>query len=451
MKSLIFKTTAVVLSSALLFSFNAFSNQKLDQLLNKVMEERSEESQLWKEREAEFTKEKSQQAALVAKAKSELKALENVGTQLSKTYEANEGQLQELEEAKRVVMGAFGELYGVVRQMAGDFYTQILNSPTSAEKHARKAELQKLAQTKTLPTYDQLENFWFILQEEMTLQAQTQSFKAAVTNVKGISEERTVNRVGAFSLFVDNEFVNYDGRSNNIEVYPRQPEGRYTRSLKGFAKADPGTVALVSFDPSKGALLETLIQAPNLMERYHQGGLVGYIITFLLLIGLAVSAERLYFYSRQEKLMLKQLDNKSNPDLSNPLGVLIQTFNEYKNAEDPSVVSLKLSEVVLNAKPKFQRGLSTIKTFAAVAPLLGLLGTVTGMILTFQSITMFGSGDPKLMAGGISQALITTVQGLTCAIPLLLVHSYVNGKYQATMTFLNEQLAGLLAESEEKK
>lgn len=432
-------------------STSAVANEKLDSLLQKVMQERNDESQLWKEREAEFLKEKSQQAALVAKARKELREIEAIGNALTQTYESNESKLRELEEKKTTVMGAFGELYGVVRQMSGDFFAQIQNSPTSAQKSERFKALQSLAQTKTLPTYDQLENFWYILQEEMTLQAQTAKFSAPVTDNQGVSSENEVIRVGAFSLFVKDQFVNYDGINNNIEVYPRQPESRFTKHLNKFAKAPAGTVALVSLDPAKGALLETLIQAPSFMERVNQGGLIGYIIMALLFIGALVSAERLYFYYKQEQKMKAQLENLDKPNLNNPLGVLVNTFNQFKDTEDSEVVALKLSEVILHEKPKLQRGLSTIRTFAAVAPLLGLLGTVTGMILTFQSITMFGSGDPKLMAGGISQALVTTVQGLSCAIPLLVIYNYVNGKYLNIITFLNEQLAGLLAEKESTK
>lgn len=452
MKTLVFK---VLVSKFLLLQFVgvniALANPNLDNLLDKVMQERTEESALWKEREAEFNAEKSKQAALVAQAKKELKAIQIVGERLNKTYEAQEMQVQELEAKKNAVMGAFGELYGVVRQMSADFYTQIQSSPTSIQKPGRFKEVLALSQTKTLPTYEELENFWFLLQEEMTLQAQTASFKAPVTNVKGLTEEQTVTRLGAFSLYEGNSFIQFDSKNQRMEVYPRQPERRFTKNLDDFASLAAGQVGIVSIDPSKGALLETLIQAPSLTERFHQGGLVGYIIVLLMFVGLGVAVERLYFYSKQEKEMQKQLKNMANPDTSNPLGELIKTFNEYKNAEDTDVVALKLSEVVLHVKPKFQRGLSTLKTFAGVAPLLGLLGTVTGMIVTFQTITMFGSGDPKLMAGGISQALVTTVQGLICAIPLLLVYSYVNGRYNRVMIFLNEQLAGMMAELEEKK
>ncbi len=96
------------------------------------------------------------------------------------------------------------------------------------------------------------------------------------------------------------------------------------------------------------------------------------------------------------------------------------------------------------------RNITLIQVISVVAPLLGLLGTVIGMILTFQAITLFGTGDPKTMAGGISTALMTTVLGLCVAIPMVLLHSIVNARSKGVLLVLNEQSAGILAEQAEK-
>jgi biopolymer transport protein ExbB len=445
------KIIFITLMSFIFFSLNISANEKLEGLLKKIQDEKSQESQLWKQREAEFESEKNQQAAILAKANKDLSVLQNESLRLAKVFDQNEKSLQALEEKKNQVMGAFGELYGTLRQSAGDFNTLILNSATSAQYSKRFDAIQKLAQTKRLPEYSELENFWFLLQQEMTLQSQTPTFEADVMNEKGIKEKEKVTRVGAFNIFTGNKFLSMDIKSKNIQTYPRQPERSFTKNLDDFENTKAGALGLVSIDPSKGALLETLIQAPTLMERFHQGGLVGYVIFALLIIGFALATERIMYFSRQERQMQLQLKNMDKPLPGNPLASLIEVYLRYKNNSDSDVLSLKLSEVILHEKPKLERGLSTIKTFAGVAPLLGLLGTVTGMILTFQSITMFGSGDPKLMAGGISQALITTVLGLVCAIPLLVVYNHVNTKYQKILTFLNEQLAGMLAEVEISK
>jgi biopolymer transport protein ExbB len=442
---------ALVLASPFVGSTSAFANEKLEGLLKKIQDEKSLESELWKEREKEFEVSKAEQQNLLNKANRELNALQNESLRLGKVFDQNEKELQTLEEKKNQVMGAFGELYGTLRQSAGDFNTLILNSATSAENNDRFKAIQQLAQTKRLPEYSELENFWYLLQQEMTLQSQTSNFKSKVMNEKGIKEEKEVTRVGAFNNFVGNKYLSFDTKSKSLQVYPRQPERAFTKHLDDFSGTAAGSMALVSIDPSKGALLETLIQAPTLMERFHQGGLVGYVIFALLIVGFALAIERLYYYAQQERQMKLQLKNMNEPIPGNPLASLISVFQKYKTETESDVLSLKLSEVVLHEKPKLERGLSTIKTFAGVAPLLGLLGTVTGMILTFQSITMFGSGDPKLMAGGISQALITTVLGLVCAIPLLVIYNHVNTKYQRILIFLNEQLAGMMAEVEMKK
>jgi len=92
-----------------------------------------------------------------------------------------------------------------------------------------------------------------------------------------------------------------------------------------------------------------------------------------------------------------------------------------------------------------------LKIIAVVAPLLGLLGTVTGMIITFQAITLFGTGDPKLMAGGISTALVTTVQGLCVAIPTVLLHTLVASRARRLNQILEEQAAGMVAVQSERR
>lgn len=426
----------------------SMANEKLEGLLKKIQDERSHESELWKEREAEFEKEKNNQSALLKNAETELKNLQNESLRLGKIFDKNEIELRDIEEKKNQVMGAFGELYGTLRQSAGDFNTLILASATSAQNSKRFKDVQKLAQTKRLPEYAELENFWYLLQQEMTLQSQTPSFKSEVVNENGVKEEKLVTRVGAFSNYTGNKFLSFDTKTKTLQAYPRQPERSYTKNLDDFTDLEVGALGLVSFDPSKGTLLETLIQSPTFSERVHQGGLVGYVILIILFAGFMISFERLFYFYQLEKQMNLQLADMKTIIPGNPLAGLIQVFQKYKNDSELDVMTLKLSEVILHEKPKLERGLSTIKTFAGVAPLLGLLGTVTGMIVTFQSITMFGSGDPKLMAGGISQALVTTVQGLVCAIPLLVIYNYVNTKYLKLLTFLQEQLSGMIAEAE---
>ena len=139
----------------------------------------------------------------------------------------------------------------------------------------------------------------------------------------------------------------------------------------------------------------------------------------------------------------------STPSSDNPLGRVMIAYNEAKGA-DLETLQMRLDDAVLKELPKLESGLNVVKVLAAVAPLMGLLGTVIGMIVTFQAITLFGTGDPKLMAGGISQALVTTVQGLIAAIPLLLLHAFASGASRRVSQILEEQSVSLVAESAAK-
>ena len=140
----------------------------------------------------------------------------------------------------------------------------------------------------------------------------------------------------------------------------------------------------------------------------------------------------------------RQLREPGNANANNPLGRVLLAAGD-SGERDIDAIELLLDEAILRETPALQRGLGLLKLLAAVAPLLGLLGTVTGMILTFQSITLFGTGDPKLMAGGISQALVTTVLGLVVAIPLLFSHTLLSSRSRTLIQILDEQSAGLIA------
>jgi biopolymer transport protein ExbB len=129
---------------------------------------------------------------------------------------------------------------------------------------------------------------------------------------------------------------------------------------------------------------------------------------------------------------------------NNPLGRIFKVSYDHQDADTESL-ELHMGEAILKERPKILSGLSVLKIFSMVAPLMGLLGTVTGMIIVFQAITIYGAGDPKAMAGGISSALVTTVLGLTVAIPTLLLHTILNGKARKVLQILEEQSAGIIA------
>jgi biopolymer transport protein ExbB len=253
--------------------------------------------------------------------------------------------------------------------------------------------------------------------------------------------------LGVHNLITGDRFLTYDTETRSIKELARQPQDRFRSLANNLFEAGPGEVVPAAVDPSRGSLLSLLIQAPSLQERIDQGGVVGYVIIALGIVGLLIALWRLLYLAGVGAGIHKQL--KSNePNAKNPLGRILKVYDDNR-MNDTETLELKLDEAILREAPSLEKWQGGIKVLAAVAPLLGLLGTVTGMIATFQAITLFGTGDPKLMAGGISQALVTTVLGLCVAIPLVLLHSWVSGRSRSLIEILEEQTAGIIAEKAE--
>jgi biopolymer transport protein ExbB len=177
----------------------------------------------------------------------------------------------------------------------------------------------------------------------------------------------------------------------------------------------------------------------------QEGGYVGYTIIALGALALLIALFKLLTLSGVDSQVRKQAKDLKRPSLKNPLGRVIKVYQDNPQS-DPESMELKLGEAILKESPKLNSWVMFIKIIAVVAPLLGLLGTVTGMIQTFQAITLFGAGDPQTMAGGISQALVTTVLGLVVAIPTVFMHWLVSGRAKRIEATLEETANGLVAE-----
>jgi biopolymer transport protein ExbB len=415
----------------------------LDELLQKVKTEAVTQSVEFKQREAKFIQEKNKQAELLRKAKAELRALEAETTRLTTSFDTNEKKLATIEEELNIAMGTLGEMFGVVRQVAGDLKGQMQNSVVSAQIIGREKFAANLAESKALPNIPKLERLWYEMQREMTETGKTTQFKTTVVRRDGEKQEQMVTRVGAFNLVSGGEYYNYQSSTGQIVELGRQPSSRFTSMIDDVTGATGTTYEGFAIDPSRGSLLSMLVQAPSFWERLQQGGLVGYVIIALLFLGIGLVIERIKTLKTEgDKIKAQMTSTTANTD--NALGQIMQAYESNK-AADLETLELKMDEAILKSTPPLEKGIGTIKILAAVAPLLGLLGTVTGMIATFQSITLFGTGDPKLMAGGISQALMTTVLGLVCAIPLLLLHNLVANKSKALVQILEEESAGMIA------
>lgn len=419
----------------------------LQELLDRVRQGRATDNRANEERVREFTRAKAAQQRLLDEAKAAVVREERLSEQLEATFQENEIRLAELEAVLDERLGAFGELFGVVRQVAGDTRGQLRQSLISSQMPGRENAIDKLAQSTELPELAQLEQLWYTLLEEAAAQGQVVRFQAPVVSVDGNEANATVVRIGPFTALSDGKFVDYLSETQRLTELARQPGALFVSAGEDTYEATSGVVA-AAVDPSRGALLGLLVQTPSLQERIDQGGLVGYVIITLLILGIALALVRIVSLSLTGSKVSAQKKN-SAANANNPLGRIMQTY-EQNRGMDVENLQLKLDDAILKELPALERGLSTIKVLAAISPMMGLLGTVTGMIETFQAITLFGTGDPKMMAGGISQALITTVLGLVAAIPLILLHSIASGRSKAVIEVLEEQSAGIIASHAER-
>jgi biopolymer transport protein ExbB len=260
-----------------------------------------------------------------------------------------------------------------------------------------------------------------------------------------------VTRVGGFNLVSNGKYLEYIDATGTVAELIRQPSSRYLNTadalIENIAQGtnEPITFAL---DPTGGSILSLLVQAPDIRERIDQGGPVGYIILAIGFIGLLIALERLISLVIVGRKVDRQLKT-DEASKDNPLGRVMQVKDKHPDLDTESL-ELKLSESILRELPKLSSKLTLIKIISVVAPLIGLLGTVTGMINTFQAITLFGTGDPKLMAGGISQALVTTVLGLVVAIPMVFIFAYLNGRSKGIINVLQQESTGIIAQRSEE-
>ena len=442
----------------------------LEELLRNVEQRRVVESRDHAARERRFRQEKDQQAKLLADAKAERTREEQRSDRLETAYEENEVKLGDLTEQLDKRLGSLRELFGVLQQVAGDTRGNFASSIVSAELGPRDEFLTELAAkmgtASQLASIEEMEQLWYELQREMTESGKVTQFPGTVTLLNGETRNTDITRVGSFALVADGEYLKFDFNNGDIIELPRQPSGRYLSTVSNLESASPGEIVEFGVDPTRGSLLELLVQADTWGDRIGtpmggiskgecylpfcdgQGGTVGAVIIMVGIVGVLIAVWKLIqlflvgsAVSRQKK--------SDTPDTGNPLGRVLKVYDDNRNV-DVETLELKLGEAILTETPKITSGISLVQVISIVAPLLGLLGTVTGMILTFQAITLFGTGDPKTMAGGISQALVTTVLGLVVAIPTTLLHAIVNTRARSVVHTLEEQSAGIIADHAER-
>ncbi len=447
---------AALLSSALLSSAAVAQDAKsLEQLLQMIQDSKISETKDYKQRQADFNSDKKDQTRLLQKAEDQRTSEERRSDRLEQNIRDNEQKIAALRAQLDKRLGSLKELFGHLTGAAGDIRENLRQSVVSAQIPGRTEFLdeliEKMSSDTRLPSIEDIEKLWYEQQREMVESGRIVKFTRTVTLASGEQQQMEVVRVGTYNLLASGMYLEYNTGTGSVSELPRQPAGKHQSSADELQVASSGftKVGLDPTGPLGGGLLRALINTPTLIERWHFGGIVGYVITGVFAFAILLALWRFFVLFSMSSGVSSQLKT-SAPNLKNPLGRVLQVAQDNPKL-DPESLELKLHEAVLKERPAIESGLNLLKIIAMVAPLLGLLGTVTGMIITFQMITLFGAGDPKAMAGGISQALITTVLGLVVAIPTVLMHTLVNGKAQRILHVLEEQSAGIVADSVEVK
>lgn len=427
----------------------------LGNLLDLVEQDRVAESEEYSERVREFEQNANRQTEILDITNDRIIEQEQLQDQLSDQFEANEIIIADKREILRERRGDLNELFGTLQGVAGDFLSNFQNSLISAQYPGRTEQLEEIidraGSTIEQLNISEMERFWFFMHQELTESGRVVTYNGEVSLPNGDTANRSITRVGAFNAVSDGEYLRYTGDIGHLQVLPRQPSPAYMNAAADLQSASSGFTR-VGIDPTGGVggqVLANLINFPTVEEQVrNNSGIIGFIIIGVGIVGISIAFLRLLMLSLVSIKVRAQL-KRDKPTKNNPLGRVLLVAESNPTA-DTETLELKLGEAILQETPRLERMLTIIKMIATIAPLGGLLGTVTGMIQVFQQITVYGAGDPTIMAGGISQALMTTVLGITVAIPTIFMHTVVKSRADNIIHILEEQATGMIAEKAER-
>lgn len=414
----------------------------LEQLLDEVRQSRGAEQRHHRERESRFLQEKNRQQALLQEARAQEQREERRADEIRRQFERNEARLAALEQTFSERAGELQTVFSIARQSALEAQASLQGTLLTAQFPEWPRALSSIAVRPHALSIADMESLWLTILEATVQNGKVSRFEAPVITAQGEESIKTVTRVGVFNAVSGGRFLRYLPETEKLVELSRQPPPRFT-SLAADLEGSTSGFSLFPVDPSRGAILSLIVHSPNMFERIDAGGIIGYLIIVIGVIALGIVGVRYATLLIMRSRMNTQAKTEDNSD-NNPLGRLHLTATQTSHLS-AKALSARLHEKVGEESASMHRGLRTLAIFAAIAPLLGLLGTVTGMIETFQAITLFGSGDPRIMSGGISQALVTTELGLAVAIPVLLFHSFLNSRANRLVEMLEHHSTRLMA------
>ena len=427
-----------------------------EELLEIVKRGQYADTQEQRDREARFRNEKNKQAKMLSDAKAERARLEKEAARLEQKFEANEALLVVAEEQLRERLGSLNEIFGHLAGNTTEARNIMEQSLTAAQFGKDREDFMtklgsKMNEGIKLASIEELETLWYELQREINASGEVVKFTADVISTDGNVEQRDVVRVGNFNVVSDGQYLSYSPSRGMYSELPSQPAGRYTSTTSDILSEDafPVQFAADPTGPQGGSLLQSLISMPSTAERMTLGGPVGFIIMTIGLLATALFIWRFRELWAMRSAVQAQAASDTLSD-DNALGRILKIAEEDKKA-DTDTLELKMAEQILKERPTIEGLNWVLKIVSVVAPLMGLFGTIIGMIETFTMITLFGTGDPKTMASGISVALVTTWLGLMVAIPTTFMYATVNNFAKGILGTIEESSTGMVAKRSEGK
>jgi biopolymer transport protein ExbB len=422
---------------AVTFSASLFANEKMQLLLQQVQKTLAAQQQQEDSRLLKFQQRSDNKAVILAELQQQFAQQSLKQQQLVDKFNQQQ-QLQALLQTQLKQRSVeLSTVFSVTKLQAAAFSKSISSSLSNGAFTQRQKDLE-FSSKLTVPTLTEIKGLWFLMLQEMIASSSVQAYEADIVDAKGVTRRASVHQFGEFAaLDEQGRYLRFNESSNKLQVIAQRSDSLQQQARDYIA----GKSNLLVIDPKKGELLLQSTQVPTFEQRVHQGGLVGYIILGLGFLGLLIASWRVLYMLMIDIKIKRQ--RSAAPNKNNPLG---RVMLAVQGERDASRAELLIDKGMLAEIPRLERCHSLVKLLAAVAPLLGLLGTVTGMIETFQSITLLGTSDPKLMAGGISQALITTVMGLCVAIPLLFCHSFISNRSRILLQLIQQQSLLILSD-----